>query len=93
MPLFILSPDDEKRYSALEISIIQKKPQTFEMMVGMLRDFSDICSSKMMLSNFQSIISIEALDYFDKSQYNPPLLQMPFVVEWPDDVEQIVFTS
>jgi len=57
------------------------------MMVGMLRDFGDICSSKMMLSNFQNMISIEALDYFDKSQYNPPLLQLPFVVQWPDDVE------
>lgn len=73
MPLFILSPD-EKRYGALEIAILQKKPSTFEMMVAMLRDFGDICSSKMMLSNFQNMISIEALDYFDKTQYNPPLL-------------------
>jgi hypothetical protein len=52
MPLLILSPDDEKMLGALEIAIMQKKPQTFEKMVAMLRDFSDICSSKMMLSNF-----------------------------------------
>jgi len=92
MPLFILSLDDYKRNSALEIAIMQKKPATFEMMVAMLRDFQDICSSKMMLSNFKNMISVEALDYFDKSQFNPPLLQVPFVVDWPD-VNEIVFTS
>ena len=74
MPLFILSLDDYKRNSALEIAIMQKKPATFEMMVAMLRDFQDICSSKMMLSNFKNMISVEALDYFDKSQFIPPLL-------------------
>lgn len=46
----------------------------------------------MMLSNFKNMISVEALDYFDKSQFNPPLLQVPFVVDWPDTPE-IVFTS
>ena len=46
----------------------------------------------MMLSNFKNMISIEALDYFDKSQFNPPLLQVPFVVDWPE-IEEIVFTS
>lgn len=39
------------------------------------------------------MISIQALDYFDKSQFNPPLLQVPYVVEWPDDTEEIVFTT
>ena len=47
----------------------------------------------MMLSNFSSMISIQALDYFEKAQFNPPLLQMPFVVEWPEETEHIVFTS
>jgi hypothetical protein len=52
MPLFILNPDDNYHYSALDIAIKQQKPNNFEMMVAMLKGFHEICSSKMMLSNF-----------------------------------------
>lgn len=57
MPLFILGLDDVDRYSALQIAIKSKKPITFEMMVGMLKNFDDICSSKMMLGNFTSLMN------------------------------------
>ena len=57
MPLLILGLDDIDRYSALQIAINSKKPITFEMMVGMLKDFDEICSSKMMLGNFTSLMN------------------------------------
>ena len=65
-------------------------------MVAMLKDFHEICSSKMMLSNLQDMVVSgfgQVLEYFDKSQFNPPLMQSPFVVQWPEDCEQIVFAS
>ena len=74
MPLNLLCKDDFKGMTALEISIACKRPALFEMMIAMLRDFQDICSSKMMLGNIQNMFSLDALDYFDKSQFHPLLL-------------------
>ena len=92
MPLFILGLDDVDRYSALQIAIKSKKPITFEMMVGMLKNFDDICSSKMMLGNFTSLMNHQALEYFDKAQFNPPLLQVTYPIDWPEEIDEIVFT-
>jgi hypothetical protein len=39
-------------------------------MVSILKEFHDICSSKMMLGNFTEMMSLgfgQILDYFDKS--------------------------
>lgn len=51
MPLYILSPDDKHHLTALDTAILRDKPGNFELMVAMLKDFSDVCSSKMMLNN------------------------------------------
>ena len=48
------------------------------MMISMLQDFNEICSSKQMLGNFDEMISLgfgQVLEFFDKSQFNPPLMQ------------------
>ena len=90
MPLFILCPDDEMHYVALQLAIKHQKPNNFEMMISMLYDFHDICSSKMMLGNFNEMITLgfgQVLEFFDKTSFNPPLMQTPFVVEWPEDLE------
>ena len=66
------------------------------MMVSMLQDFHEVCSSKQMLSNFKEMVGLgfsQVLEFFDKSQFNPPLMQTPFVIEWPDDLESFPFAS
>ena len=62
----------------------------------MLKEFHEICSSKMMLGNMGEMMSLgfgQILDYFDKSQFNPPLLSTPFIIEWPEDLEHFPFAS
>jgi hypothetical protein len=46
MPLFILCPDDDMHYVATQLAIKHQKPRNFEMMISMLQDFNEICSSK-----------------------------------------------
>jgi len=50
------------------------------MMIDMLTDFNDICSSKMMLGSLSKMLNdgqTQILEYFDKTNYNPPLMQTP----------------
>jgi len=96
MPLFILCPDDKKQFKAMQLAIKHQKPTNFEYMVSMLKDFDHICSSKMMLGNFNEMMTLgfgQILEYFDKSQFNPPMLSTPFVIEWPDNLEEFPFVS
>lgn len=62
----------------------------------MLKDFHNICSSKMMLGNFNEMLSLgfgQILEYFNHSQFNPPMLSTPFVIDWPDNLEEFPFSS
>jgi hypothetical protein len=95
VPLYLLSPDDKHHMTALDAALLREKPANFELMVGMLKDFSDICSSKMMLNNFETMLRFDngqTLDFLNTAQFKPPLLQSPFVIKWPD-VEEVIFTS
>ena len=86
MPLFILSPDDNTYYISLDLAIKSQKPNNFEIMVDMLKDFDDICSSKMMLGSVKEMVTHgvgRILAFFEKSQFNPPLMRIPFTLEWP----------
>ena len=70
MPLYILSPDDKHHMTALDAALMRDKPGNFEMMVAMLKDFSEICSSKMMLNNFDVMLRFDTgqtLDFFNNS--------------------------
>lgn len=49
LPLQILNPDFNNK-TALELSIINQSPKSFEIMIDLLDGFSDICLTKMMLS-------------------------------------------
>jgi len=86
MPLFILSPDDNTYYISLDLAIKSQKPNNFEIMVDMLKEFDDICSSKMMLGSVKEMMTHgvgRILAFFEKSQFNPPLMRIPFTLEWP----------
>lgn len=58
MPLFILCPDDKKQMIAMQLAIKHQKPTNFEYMVSMLKDFDHISSSKMMLGNFNEMMTL-----------------------------------
>lgn len=78
MPLFILSPDDNQQLVAMQIAIKHQKPTNFEYMISLLKDFPSICTSKMMLPNFNEMISLDLeqiINYFDKSSFAPPLMR------------------
>ena len=52
MPLLLLSPDDKYHNVALDIAIHAKKPLNFSFMIDLLKDFNDLCMSRMMLGSF-----------------------------------------
>jgi len=53
----ILSPDDQYGLVAVDIAIETNKPISFELMIDMLKNFHDVCSSKMMIRNFNEMLS------------------------------------
>jgi hypothetical protein len=76
--------------------MIAQIPTNFEFMVSMLKEFHDICSSKMMLGDMGEMMSLgfgQILEYFDKAYFNPPMLSTPFIIEWPEDLEEFPFAS
>ena len=58
MPLFILSHEDRDNYVGTQLALQNKKPNNFEMMISMLQDFHEVCSSKQMLGNFNEMIAL-----------------------------------
>ena len=55
--LMILSPDDRFSSVAVDIAIENNKPISFELMIDMVKSFNDVCSSKMMIKNFNEMLS------------------------------------
>ena len=35
----------------------------------------------------------QVLEYFDKTNYNPPLMQTPIYMQWPDEMGTFVMAS
>jgi len=65
-------------------------------MVDMLKDFDDVCTSKMMLGDFQDMMKGglgRILEFFDRAQFNPPLMRPPIMIEWPEELERLIFAS
>jgi len=76
--LFILSPDDKFGSVAVDIAIESNKPISFELMIDMLKNFNDVCSSKMMIKNFNEMLSEgqrKIIEFFEKTQYSTLLMQ------------------
>ena len=53
----IISPDDKLQKVAVDIALKMQKPLSFELMIDMLKNFNDVCSSKMMIGNFSQMLS------------------------------------
>ena len=66
----ILSPDDINGSVATDIALEQNKPISFELMIDMVKNFNDVCSSKMMIKNFNEMLSDgknKIIDFFEKT--------------------------
>jgi hypothetical protein len=71
IPLMLLQPD-KSGYSALYHSIQQDSPKSFELMVHILKDFDNICISKMILKSLPTILAHESpkvIEFFESSIY------------------------
>jgi len=66
------------------------------MMVDMLKDFDDVCSTKMMLSSFTQMMKgglLQILEFFAKSKFHPPLMRTPLIVQWPEGLPNLIFAK
>jgi hypothetical protein len=74
----ILSPDDKFNKVAVDIAFDFNKPIIFELMIDMVKNFDDVCSSKMMIRNFDKMLSEghkKIIEFFEKTQYSTLLME------------------
>ena len=66
-------------------------------MIDMLKNFNDVCSSKMMIGNFSQMLSDgqkKIVEFFEKTQYSPLLMQNnTFIIHWPNTINSYTFAS
>ena len=93
--LMILSPDDTHRKVAVDIAFDFNKTIIFELMIDMVKNFNDVCSSKMMIRNFDKMLSEghkKVIEFFEKTQYSTLLMEtQQYVVNWPQDLNSYTF--
>jgi len=68
VPLLLLNNYNKDGKMALELALKGKKPQNFEMMIDMVKDFEDMCLSKQMLVCLPYMVKeglSQILQYFD----------------------------
>lgn len=78
LPLFILFPDDNNK-TALQVSLDNQSPKSFEIMSEMLRKFKDRTLTFMMLKSFKYILSStheSIIGFLNDSYYQPPQMQV-----------------
>ena len=78
IPLMLLSPDDTFNSVAVDIALEKNKPISFELMIDMIKNFHDVCSSKMMIKNFNEMLSQgqrKIIEFFEKTQYSTLLME------------------
>ena len=74
----ILNPDNNGK-TALYLAVASQSLSSFECMVDMLKDFPDICVSKMMLKSLALIVSSDqpnVIDFFESNIFQTPQMQL-----------------
>ena len=94
VPLVMLLPDKDGK-TALDLSIDNQRPRSFEMMVDLLADFQDMCLSKAMLSSMQQMVEMasDIIKNYFRATYQPALMQNALIIPWPDHLEEHIFAS
>jgi len=96
IPLLLLSPDDKKNIVATEIALSKKKPNNFELMIDLCKDFNDVCTSKLLVKNITEMLADgqrKIIQFFDNTSFSPPLMQNAFTCEWPVDFDHYTFAT
>jgi hypothetical protein len=94
-PLQILSRDQNNE-SALEGTIKNQSPKSFESMIKMISEFPNIPASKMFLQLIPRLLSHDSdvvLDFFEVSKFCPPQMNLEQFVPWDDNMDELVFAS
>ena len=94
-PLQILSRDQNNE-SALEGTIKNQSPKSFESMIKMISEFPNIPASKMFLQLIPRLLSHDSdvvLDFFEVSKFCPPQMNLEQFVPWDDNMKELVFAS
>jgi hypothetical protein len=94
-PLTLLYPDPDGK-TALDIALEKNRPKSFELMIDMLEGYTEYMLSKLMLSVVPFMINNanETIQRFYKGAvYKPSLMQQPFIITWPDELDDFVFCS
>lgn len=95
MPLVILHPDAFGR-TAIDYAYFLERPRSADLMLDMLETFNDCNFSKMLTESMPDMIresSDMILKYFGSALYQPVLMQEPQIVNWPEDLNEHIFTS
>ena len=65
-------------------------------MIDMIKDINDACVSKMLITSFEDMLkdgSNKILEFFESTEYRPPLMTSAFIINWPENVETYTFAS
>ena len=68
--MIILSPDDRSHQVAVDCAFAKNQTFIFELMIDMVKGFDDVCSSKLMINNFDKMLSEghnKIIEFFDKT--------------------------
>ena len=94
VPLIMLLPDKDGK-TALDLSMDNQRPRSFEMMIDLLVDFPDMCLSKALMSSTQQMVETasEIIKNYFHATYQPALMQNALIIPWPDHLEEHIFAS
>lgn len=65
-------------------------------MIDILSDYNNTQLSKLMIKVWRTLINDSnqiVLNFFNKALYNPPYLNKPIMVPWPEGCDEFIFAS
>ena len=93
LPLQILAPDADGK-TALTISVEKQSPRSFEIMIDMLKGFSDKCLTKMMIDTLSIILNhhqASVIEFMGNCFFVPPQMQIDQFIPWNDSQDEVIF--
>ena len=95
LPLQIVNPDNEGK-TALYRAVANQSLRSFELMIEMMKDNSNLCITKTILNSLTLILLNEqesVVNFFEGAFYQPPQMKIDWFVPWNENDEEFVFTS
>ena len=86
LPLQIVNPDNDQK-TALYRAVANQSQRSFELMIEMLKDNSNLCVTKTMLKSLTLVLLNEqesVVNFFEGAFYQPPQMRIDWFVPWDD---------